>query len=105
MDEIHLFSEGFSQKLSATKGNAIVVSPFGHTMAPGIATPLSFSRIEKCATIDGMALGREEANQLSPDPGRDQRTPLGGLTECGCYENLGEDHVRKRDHVHGGRGG
>lgn len=33
MDEIHLFSEGFSQKLSATKGKAIVVSPFGHTMA------------------------------------------------------------------------
>ncbi len=45
-----------------------------------IATPLSFSRIEKCATIDGMALDREEAHQLSPDPDRIIKDPLGGLT-------------------------
>ncbi|MGH8654549.1 MAG: LexA family protein [Gammaproteobacteria bacterium] len=37
MDEVHLFSEGFSQKLSSTKGKAIVVSPFGHKMVAVIS--------------------------------------------------------------------
>jgi SOS-response transcriptional repressor LexA len=41
MDEVHLFSEGFSQKLSSTKGKAIVVSPFGHKMAPVVSYELA----------------------------------------------------------------
>ena len=41
MDEIHLFSEGFSQKLSSAKGKAIVVSPFGHKMVAVVSYELA----------------------------------------------------------------
>ncbi len=41
MDEVHLFSEGFSQKLGSTKGKAIVVSPFGHQMVAVVSYELA----------------------------------------------------------------
>lgn len=41
MDEVHLFSEGLSQKLTSTKGKAIVVSPFGHKMVPVVSAQLA----------------------------------------------------------------
>ncbi|MGH8645611.1 MAG: S24 family peptidase [Gammaproteobacteria bacterium] len=41
MDEVHLFSEGFSQKLSSTQDKAIVVSPFGHKMVAVISYELA----------------------------------------------------------------